>query len=88
MSTTKTTLTIESDYFSMTDALVELVHEMDKTVSTTLNAEIKDHNVIATIIGEADEIPLIKATIKSALPPSLRIIDITVADGEAGSADA
>lgn len=88
MTTDKVTYTIESDYPSMADALVNLIDEMNQNLSPLIEAKIEDHQVIATIIGDCYEIPLIEATIKTALPPELRITDTDVEIGVDGCVDA
>lgn len=88
MTIDKATYTIESDCPAMTDAAVTCINQMGDNLPATIKAEIEDHLVTATIIGDCYEIPLIEATIKAALPPNLRIIDTDVTIGVDHSADA
>lgn len=88
MTTDKVTYTIESDYPATSDAAVTLINQMGDNLPATVKANLGDHLVTATIIGDCYEILLIEATIKAALPPSLRIIDTDVTIGAGRSIDA
>ena len=88
MTTDKVTYTIESDCPATTDAAVTFINQMGDNLSPTVKAKIEDHLLIATIIGDCYEIPLIQATIKTALPPGLQIIDTDVTIGVDNRVDA